>query len=132
MFVIVFSSFLQKKIMTSQDILDKFLNIVILHLNYLIKSFLVSKLHSTLNVECLDKEHFIDKIQNNFSKKLIQNVKRSKLFCTYLFGQIVSLSYGTLLVVFTDDSDWLTLGLTRFLLKISLIQYLYLTNSLYI
>ena len=30
-------------------------------------------------------------------------------FCTYLFGQIVSLLYGTLIVVFTDNSDQLAL-----------------------
>ena len=42
----------------------------------------------------------------------------SSNFRTYLFGQgPLDRLYGTILVVFTDNSEWLALGLTSFLLN---------------
>ena len=55
-------------------------------------------------------------LKNHKTHSSFKCVKLFKLFRTYLFGQMISLSYGTLLLAFTDNSDKLALGLTRFLL----------------
>ena len=49
-------------------------------------------------------------------------------FCTFLFGQIVSLLYWTLIVVFTDNSDQLALGLLRFLLNTYIFMKIHQTH----
>ena len=70
---------------------------------------------SNLNVQWVELIYFnalIASLLRRQGNKVLQ-----RMFRNDLFGLIVRLLYGTLRAVFTDNSDRLALGLTRFLLN---------------